>query len=399
MSGMNIDQSASTNETGLPRRDWVLLPLLGVMTIVLLLVGLELTARVQYWQTAKQGESCMLYKDSSGDPKGIPNTVCWEKLSEGPGLTPYRFNSSGYRSDIEFGPKPPGTYRVVVLGSSIAAGVRVPIEDAFATRLSSELGERTGRKVEIFNLGMAGNSAYPEVVARRFKYALGFQPDLIIWVVSVWDVGHAGENSNAENQDDDDPVSRPGLGRVGRLRASVQQYLHTQLRAPTMLHHLLYESKSEYVQHYLMQDDSSGGYIKSRLSAEWQSRLRIYDGYAAQLEQGARAAGVPWAVVMVPNRMQSAMISMDQWPAGCNPYSLDDALRPIITSHGGAFIDILDDFHHIPDPEQYYFPVDGHPTAEGHALFSEIVGRELTNGAIPALQGGNSTQVAMKQGR
>jgi hypothetical protein len=286
-----------------------------------------------------------------------------------------------------------------MVGSSIVVGLRVPIEDAFATRLSAELAERTGRKIEIFNLGMAGDAGYPEVVARRFKYALGADPDLILWVVSPWDVENAAKPASVYGQHDEAHVPHGQLGRVGRLRDSVHEFLHTQLRAPTMLHHLLYESESEYVEHYLLQDDSAAGYMRTRLSGEWQSRLRIFDGYAAQLEQDARTTGVPWAVVFVPNRAQSAMLSTGQWPAGTNPYTLNDALRPIITAHGGGVIDIFSDFRSIPNAEQYFFPVDNHPTAEGHALISGMVARGLTSGAIPALQAGDHSQVALKQGR
>jgi hypothetical protein len=80
------------------------------------------------------------------------------------------------------------------------------------------------------------------------------------------------------------------------------------------------------------------------------------------------------------------MISMGQWPKGEDPYKLDNELRAIITCHGGIYLDIAPDFRNIPDPEQGYLTVDGHPNTEGHAIIAGLLARELTSGAIPELR-------------
>ena len=80
------------------------------------------------------------------------------------------------------------------------------------------------------------------------------------------------------------------------------------------------------------------------------------------------------------------MISMGQWPSGYDPYNIDKELRGIITAHGGIYIDILPEFRTLPNPEQYYYPVDGHPDARGHAIIAKFMARELTSGSVPALR-------------
>ena len=73
------------------------------------------------------------------------------------------------------------------------------------------------------------------------------------------------------------------------------------------------------------------------------------------MEERAKSRGCALCgVFLVPTRAQAAMISMGEWPAGYDPYKLDDELRAIVTSHGGIYIDILPDFRNIPNPEQYY---------------------------------------------
>jgi hypothetical protein len=69
----------------------------------------------------------------------------------------------------------------------------------------------------------------------------------------------------------------------------------------------------------------------------------------------------------------------------------------MVTRHGGIYIDILPDFRNIPDPEQYYFPVDGHLDADGHAIVSRMLAKELTNGVIPELRAAARPQAGPEQ--
>ena len=100
----------------------------------------------------------------------------------------------------------------------------------------------------------------------------------------------------------------------------------------------------------------------------------------------AETADVPLAVVLVPNRAQAAMISMGEWPAGYDPYQLDNEVRAIVTNHGGMYAGILPNFRKIPNPEKGYFSFDGHLNAKGYAMIAEMMAEKLTGGAIPALK-------------
>ena len=65
---------------------------------------------------------------------------------------------------------------------------------------------------------------------------------------------------------------------------------------------------------------------------------------------------------------------------------LADLVRAIETvAGGGTYVDVLSGFRSIPNPEQNYMPVDGHPTAAGHAMISGVLAQALTSGAAPAL--------------
>jgi len=104
-------------------------------------------------------------------------------------------------------------------------------------------------------------------------------------------------------------------------------------------------------------------------------------------------------VVYLPRGQQAAMISMNDWPQDYDPFKLDDELRSIIEHHGGIYLDILPDFRTIPHPERGFYRVEGHPNAQGHALISNLLAKELTGGAVPELRVADQPQTNLAQRR
>ena len=90
-----------------------------------------------------------------------------------------RSNRLGYRDRDHAIAKPPGVYRIVVLGDSIAAGYRIPrLEDTFPALLEARL-RRQGLPVEVLNFGVSGYNTMQEVETLRVR-ALRFAPDLVL---------------------------------------------------------------------------------------------------------------------------------------------------------------------------------------------------------------------------
>ena len=90
-----------------------------------------------------------------------------------------RSNRLGYRDRDHAGAKPPGIYRIVVLGDSIAAGYRISrLEDTFPALLEARL-RREGFPVEVLNFGVSGYNTMQEVETLRVR-ALRFDPDLVL---------------------------------------------------------------------------------------------------------------------------------------------------------------------------------------------------------------------------
>jgi hypothetical protein len=415
MTKPNADKTVSINQEGireanLPLRDWMLLPLLGLLTGCILLVVTTFAAG-RVFTRASDLEKCIASNDRSIGTRRIPNSVCWEKTYESP-MVQYRFNSSGYRADSDFKTKVSGTYRIVMVGPSFAMGYGVEREQGFASLLPGELSRHTGRSVELYNQSLTGPGGSPHSVAVRFSEILAAQPDMVLWIVTPWDILHASDMV----PDTEDKVGHPGAAILEARQALANHSIWDALRilrdaalrkmrdsfedssAGSLLMHYVYESQSQFVRSFLKRGDDAG-FLKADFDWEWQGRLRQSEVDAAYIGGRSRAAGVPFVVAFLPDRAQAAMVSMGEWPAGYDPYKLDNDLRSIITSNGGIYIDILPGFRKIPNPEQYYYPIDGHPDARGHKILADLLARELTSGAIPALEPVTQPQAILDKGK
>ncbi len=90
-----------------------------------------------------------------------------------------RANSLGFRDREHPRAKPPGTYRILVLGDSIAAGHRIErTADVFPAQLEAEL-RRRGLPAEVLNFAVSGYNTEQEVETLRDK-GLAFAPDLVL---------------------------------------------------------------------------------------------------------------------------------------------------------------------------------------------------------------------------
>jgi hypothetical protein len=309
---------------------------------------------------------------------------------------------------MECGPKPAGDYRIVMIGSSTALGFGVSRERTFAALLPTELSKQSGNKVELYNESLTWTN--PHSISLHFNDILAAHPDMVLWIIAPGDVANTrlipdlGERNDARA--DKETVSllakvwrhMKEVGAGGSIKDMAVTFWNDHSTS-IMVEHFLYESQILYVESYLRKGDGEASFLRAEPNADWQNYLESFDGYAKDIEAQAKAAGVPLVAVLVPYRAQAAMISMGEWPVGYNPYKLDNELHSIIVSHGGIYLDILPDFRTIPNPERYYFPVNGHPNQEGQAIISQLLAKELTSGAVPALELAPPSQTGTAQGR
>lgn len=371
------------------------MPAVSLLTVMVLFCATEVVARLIYTTSKTSTAPCLILNDTSTGVRGVPNAHCQQKIPESQ-LTTFIFNSCGHRAGMECGPKPPDTYRIAMVGSSFAFGMWVEREQSFAALLQTELSQHNGRKIEIYNEAMQWGT--PHSVDTRLGEVLAEQPDMVLWPVTPYDI----ENADLLHPGAATPDGAPVDCRLESWRRYLQSLWMTWsgdavaarwqkslgllncTRTVFLLQHWLYQSQSQYLKHYL-KDGSTSDFLRSHPSQAWQRNAAQFAQYAADIQARTASIGAKLVVVVLPNRAQAAMISLGHWPADFNPYGMGDRVRDIVAGEGGVYVDVLHDFQQIPNPEQYYFAVDGHLNSNGHALVARLLFTALTEGPTPVI--------------
>jgi hypothetical protein len=415
MSTSEIPVTGTPKKAKLPWMDWILLPGLGLLTLALLGVSMELIA-MKLFPSEGSMRPCLVWDDRSTGVRGIPKCNCTEKIPEGD-LVEYRFNSCGDYTSVECGPKPADTYRIVMTGTSFPVGLGVAREKTFAATLPIELSRLTGRKVELYNASLPRKT--PRTVALDIDQMLAQKPDMFLWVINYSDIQLASvlapadfvaENAmpRASEKFSTAPGAAPAFPSIAWIRMKavlgVSTILHAvnsnwrETRSYVMLNHFIAvnESQSEYLKRNRTNESQ---YLDAEPSPGRLTHLKEFDGYVAEVMAHAKAAGVPVVAVFTPTRIVAALISKGEWSPDLDPYKLDEEMRAIVESHGGIYVDILPDYRTAPNPENGFYPADGHFNPEGHAMVTEFLARELTNGSVPGLTLGARAQAEAEQKR
>jgi len=151
--------------------NWIFLPLGGVLLSLLLAEGMLRVAGISF-------PVFDIYDDVRGVAL-MPGLEGWYKNE---GNAYLKINSLGYRDSEHDIAKPPGTYRIAVLGDSFAEARQVAQENTFWSLMGRDLGkcpELKGKRVEMLNFGIGGYGTAQELLTLR-KDALRFSPDLVL---------------------------------------------------------------------------------------------------------------------------------------------------------------------------------------------------------------------------
>jgi lysophospholipase L1-like esterase len=96
------------------------------------------------------------------------------------GAIEYAVNADGFRDRQYARHKPAGTFRIVVLGDSIAFGHRVNLEEIFAKVLEQRLAAAVPPPAfEVLDLGVSGYNPYNEAAVFA-DVGVGYEPDLVL---------------------------------------------------------------------------------------------------------------------------------------------------------------------------------------------------------------------------
>jgi hypothetical protein len=99
-------------------------------------------------------------------------------------LSLYNLEAMFASHEIDSAPQNPGEYRVILIGDSATWGFLLPVEQTLAAYLNrSELELSSGRQLRVYNLGYPVMSLTKDLLI--LDYAMRYQPDLIVWPVTL----------------------------------------------------------------------------------------------------------------------------------------------------------------------------------------------------------------------
>lgn len=357
----------------LPSRDYILLPLLSLTTVVLLFTGTEIFTRI-FWSSSDKGY-CM-YFDPVVGPHGKPNCNSVVKIPEAPAAVTEHFNHCGYRSLASCGPKVPGTYRIAVLGSSIAEGYMIPYDQMLATQMTKMLRGAWHRAVEFENL--AAEACPPIYAYRHVGEALKLEPNAVVLVVNPWDLEQDVDPKLMAMRDDPRPIDRAPAPEVKLSPIQqVQAWTHDS-RTMLVAQHYLLQNRDTFLRLYVMAGGDHTAFVRYPFDPAWRKRFETTDTLLGEMAKTFRAAGVTFLVIAVPERAQVLMLHQRDLPSGIDPYAFTRELSVIAAKHGILFVDGLKVFAKTPDPDKLFYIVDGHATPLAHQLMGESIASALS---------------------
>jgi len=366
------------------RHAWLAnLSLALVATLSVLLAG-ELAFRV-------------LYPPTAVDPSFVPLQRLCDDCGYVYELNPAmpQINYQGLRGRTYPIPKPPGAFRILLLGDSVAFGMQVRGYEMFSSRLEEALG------VEVVNTAVSGYSTFTERMYFRER-GVHFEPDLVLVAVCLNDVvdplphwnrglavvGHVPPEAIPNPRYHEEEVMPRFRYRQWKARLAARSALFRRF-SKTLLPRIeqAWPFENVYFDHYgrlggegwpthLTGDDDLGIEVLTDWeSAEWRWLRAQLDALAAEV----RAAGARFAILVFPLQYQLdadyPYLPQALFRRYCESRELPclDLLPPLRAARrGGRTEKTLDDL----------FIDEWHLTPRGHRVAADAIERFLKGAGL-----------------
>jgi lysophospholipase L1-like esterase len=279
-------------------------------------------------------------------------------------------NSLGFRGRDVVVPKPPGHFRVVVIGDSVTMGWGVNDDETFSARLEQRLHKRfPGRSLDVVNLGVGGYDTRQEVTLLKRKVAQ-LQPDLVI-------VGFY--SNDVPDALDDKEASAPGGTRIAVKNPEAGQVLHMNPTSTSWFNRQVRRSRIAYNLGRLVTRLAGQGewgmsrfsmvlyLLKGTDSPELDRAWGIVQKQLADLHEAAAADGFSVGIVVLPCKEQV----LGQYPNA----RYQSRVRAIAQPLGFFVVDPLQPLAGSDVPkDRLFIPYDrNHPSAAGHRIIGDAI--------------------------
>jgi hypothetical protein len=312
-----------------------------------------------------------------------------------------RVNNLGLRGPDTTVEKPPGTYRILMLGDSFTMGKGVEDDQTFTALLSVSLGKRIadcgGPAIEVLNGGVDSYSPILSYIQLKRDIA-PLRPDLVLLNLDVSDlVQETAYRAQAVFGEDGDIVAVPQLKSRDGIYEKLRDWTSRNLfftrfilfHANKRLQHreltvrdVVSEANFEIAAHTLDGDRDR--------TEQWAA---IFDSLR-RIQSFADAQGIKFVLSIYPWGHQ---VNDREWVPGRYSYMAEDAkpsersrdtVHRLAAAGGIELIDLFDIFRNQSGGEPLYFRYDAHWTTEGHRLMARGMEAALWPARLDALCAG-----------
>ncbi len=340
-----------------------------------------------------------------------------------------RYNSAGFRDVEHSKPKPPGTYRIAVLGDSYAEARQVPVEAAFWTVIQDQLRKApdlAGKNVEVLNFGVLGYGTAHELQTLRQR-VWEYSPDMVLLTLTVYN--DITDNYPAFKGADDTPYfkfdgERLVLDESFRRSRKFQWHssqlfgawvaLHNHSRLVQLLHHAQAaiktrldqwkeERRSRQVPAAAQSEGETAKPATAALAdtvgvqnmifrepsdAGWAEAWRLTEALVKQMRDDTLQHGAKFMLATIPSEIQvlpdrGTRDAMAKKLGVADLFYPDRRLQAFAESENIPFIDIPMPMQAAADRDGTYFhgfgnmPGTGHWNEAGHRFAGELMSKKI----------------------
>jgi hypothetical protein len=397
------------------RKAWMPLVAMAASTVVTLLLLEGVLHIVGYPRTKTGHQRFFVEYDADRGWRNVPGAKGEFSTDEYDVFLEY--NSRGIRGPERSYDKPPGTYRVVILGDSFIEGYSVPREDRVAEVLEGILTQRDpNRKYEVIALGTAGYSTDQELLWLE-QEGLKYKPDLVVLMFYMNDVWFNGQSvywrgekpafvfengelrlTNVPVPDkrpakDKDKAKKKSGGLKHWIRANSKLYAlfnlslenSPELRAAATKIGLVSPRQED-------QEDDGGPRVADELSVfqkteppATQNAWRVTEALVGRMAKTANAAGadfiafhIPFKGVVYPESWGPILAKLGIPEGELDRERVREHFLAICKSQGVTCIEPTKDFQRAASEygargERVYYVQDNHWNAGGHRLAATLL--------------------------
>src|SRR5271165_1064174 len=290
----------------------------ALLTLVSVILSLLLAEAVLRWAVHDHPEFYMLDPTVGWRPR--PAAAGWFL---GESETYVAMNQEGYRDVDHAVTKPPGTYRIVILGDSMSEGMEVTLSDLYWKRLESLLPQCpafAGRQIEVISLAVNGYGTAQEYLTLKER-GLKFQPDLVLLALFTGNdftdnfkaLGHHRDRPYFALRDgrlvlDQIAGDAPGFAarqRWGELRHRLLEpirLVQVAQQAQTRLRSMLRYGHPDA--NRIDQPGLDSLVFAPPATREWQEAWAVTEALILAIADTARSAGAAFALTTLANPLQ-----------------------------------------------------------------------------------------------